>query len=402
MIRRQTDMARYRDWARPFLDDALRPTEVRADPPARFHPEVDDYTMSMGMALTPGGRIWLGWFAGGDDERAVIVLARSDDNGATFSEPQFIVDPGYSRCGVHLSAVVGNLWTAPDGRLFLFFMQSWGYYDGRGGVWQAVCENPDAEHPAWSAPVRICDGAALNKPTVLSDGTWLLPVALWTRRVVHTEAERGIPNQGEALGFFGELDPERGAQIWASRDAGATWTRRGIAFDPDPIFQEPMVVERADGSLLMYMRTLHGMAQCESADDGFTWSEARPCAFTSASARFFLSKLASGNLLLVRYANPERPEARSHLTAFVSRDDGATWEGGLLLDTDEPVSYPDGFQAPDGRIFIQYDYRRECGEIRMAVFREEDALAGRDTTGQAVLKRPAVQSRTRRLAQRAE
>ena len=46
------------------------------------------------MALTPGGRIWLGWFAGGDDERAVIVLARSDDGGETFSEPQFILDPG--------------------------------------------------------------------------------------------------------------------------------------------------------------------------------------------------------------------------------------------------------------------------------------------------------------------
>lgn len=391
---RQTDMARYREWARPYLDDALRPAEVRPDPPPRFHPEVDDYTMSMGMAMTRGGRIWLGWFAGGDDERAVIVLARSDDGGETFSEPQFILDPGYSRCGVHLSAVVGNLWTAPDGRLFLFFMQSWGYYDGRGGVWQTVCDDPDADSPSWSAPARICDGAALNKPAVLADGTWLLPVALWSRRVVHTEADRGIAPQGEALGFYAELDAERGAQLWASRDRGATWARRGIAFDPDPIFQEPMAVERADGSLLMYMRTLGGMAECESRDGGFTWGEVRPCAFPSASARFFLSKLSSGNLLLVRYANPERPAARSHLTAFVSRDGGATWEGGLLLDVDEPVSYPDGFQAPDGRIFIQYDYRRECGEIRLAVFREEDALAGRDTGGVSMLGHPVVQGRT--------
>jgi hypothetical protein len=35
------------------------------------------------------------------------------------------------------------------------------------------------------------------------------------------------------------------------------------------------------------------------------------------------------------------------MTAFVSDDDGATWNGGLLLDERES-SYPDGIQAEDG------------------------------------------------------
>ena len=158
-----------------------------------------------------------------------------------------------------------------------------------------------------------------------------------------------------------------------------------------------MIVERRDGSLLMYLRTTHGMSMSESFDGGFTWSAPVRTPFPSASARFFLRKLQSGNLLLVKYSNPEEPEARSHLTAYLSDDDGKTWKGGHLLDERHGISYPDGFQADDGRIFIQYDYRRECGEILLAVFTEADVLAGKDVSGSVLLKHTMVQSRTRRL-----
>ena len=68
---------------------------------------------------------------------------------------------------------------------------------------------------------------------------------------------------------------------------------------------------------------------------------------------------------------------RSHLTAYVSADDGNTWEGGLLLDARETVSYPDGVQAADGRIFVIYDRNRNTDrEIWMAVFTEDDVLSG--------------------------
>ena len=158
-----------------------------------------------------------------------------------------------------------------------------------------------------------------------------------------------------------------------------------------------MIVERRDGSLLMYLRTAHGMSMSESFDGGFTWTPPVRTPFPSASARFFLRKLQSGNLLLVKYSNPEEPEARSHLTAYLSDDDAKTWKGGLLLDERHGISYPDGFQTDDGRIFIQYDYRRECGEILLAVFTEADVLAGKDVSGSVLLKHTMVQSRTRRL-----
>ena len=398
---RNPDIQLYERYLEQFLDRALTAPEIREDPPLRFYPEVDDYTMSMGMAQTPGGRIWLGWFAGGDDDRAVIVLAYSDDGGETFSGPRFFLEPGYVECGIHLSAVVGNLWTAPDGRLFLFFTQSLGYFDGRGGSWYSVCANPDSATPEWSVPQRIWHGASLNKPTVLRDGSWLLPVALWPREMIAIEAV-GLFRTGERSGLFHELDPERKAQVFASKDAGKTWVKRGGAVNFDRTFDEHMIVERNDGSLFMYLRSKHGTTKSESFDGGYTWSEPVPAGFPNASARFFLRRLRSGNLLLVRHANPEEPEARSHLTAFLSDDEGESWKGGLLLDERHGVSYPDGFQSEDGRIFIQYDYKRECGEILLATFTEADVLAGTNVSGEVRQKHTLMQSRTRRLEKTAD
>ena len=89
---------------------------------------------------------------------------------------------------------------------------------------------------------------------------------------------------------------------------------------------------------------------------------------------------------MVRNNSPDGK--RSHMTAFVSDDDGATWKGGLLLDERES-SYPDGTQAKDGTIYIIYDHqrytlnragKRGVGSVQMAVFSEEDVRAGRQVT----------------------
>jgi hypothetical protein len=78
---------------------------------------------------------------------------------------------------------------------------------------------------------------------------------------------------------------------------------------------------------------------------------------------------------------------RNNLTAMLSEDDGQSWRGHLLLDERDQVSYPDGIQAQDGRIYVIYDRERvSAGEILMAVFREQDVVAGRCLSSDARLR----------------
>ena len=84
----------------------------------------------------------------------------------------------------------------------------------------------------------------------------------------------------------------------------------------------------------------------------------------------------------------DKDVGRKLLTAYLSRDDGATWEGGLMLDERPSVSYPDGQQAADGTIYITYDFdRTRSREIYFCAFREEDVLAGKDVSGKVRMRR---------------
>jgi hypothetical protein len=276
------------------------------------------------------------------------------------------------------SILVGNLWTDPRGRLWLFFDQSIDMFDGRAGLWATVCDNPDADAPVWTPPRRIWHGVTLNKPTVLSTGEWMLPISL---------DQRG--GFGPFAGCFKELDPMRGANVFVSSDEGATWSRRGMATFPNPDWHEHMIVERRDGMLWMLARTVKGLMQSTSADGGRTWSEATDVpGVRQPNARFHVRRLASGNLLLVKHGDRiDAHEGRVQLSAWLSGDDGRTWHGGLVLDERKGISYPDGFQAPDGTIFISYDRNRATdGEILMARFKEEDVVAKTIVDGNSKLK----------------
>ena len=129
----------------------------------------------------------------------------------------------------------------------------------------------------------------------------------------------------------------RGVNIYASEDKGKTWHRRGFTKNEDPTFDEPMIIERSDCSLLMYMRIPDGMSQSESFDGGKTWTTPTRTPFKATAARFFFTKLISGNLLLVRNANPDQD--RSFMTAFISEDGGKNWTGKLVLDERIYTSY---------------------------------------------------------------
>jgi hypothetical protein len=214
-------------------------------------------------------------------------------------------------------------------------------------------DEPNAETPRWSGPRRIGDGIMLNKPTVLTTGDWLLTSSVW-------KADNSI-------------------RVYASSDQGKTFELRGTANvlpeaarGPD----EPMIVERRDGSLWMLVRS-RGLAETFSSDGGQTWAPVTRSPLKHSTSRFFVRRLRSGNILLVKHGGLDVRVGREKLTAFVSDDDGLTWHGGLMLDERPGVTYPDGVETADGAIHVIYDYNRTPdGAILMATFREDDVRAG--------------------------
>ncbi len=304
------------------------------------------------MAVAPNGRLWATWYAGvtaGEDRNNYVVLSTSGDNGQTWREV-LVVDPdgpGPRR------TFDPELWISPDGKLRWIWADRNGGDVANTGLWMMVLADPNVEQSSHTQPVRIARGVMMCKPIVLSSGEWALPVCPWYE--------------------------EHSSGMVVSCDGGKTWTVRGGATMPkqDRLFDEHMFVERKDGSVWLLTRTKYGIGESVSTDRGVTWPDLKPSKLLHPTARFFIRRLDSGNLLLVKHGPLYEKTGRSHLTAYLSKDDGATWQGGLLLDERNGVSYPDGQQDKDGLIRIIYDFDR-VGErlILMASFREADVLSG--------------------------
>ena len=356
---------------------------INHSPLPKYAMKDQDYGMTIGTAVTKGHRVYACWVGGGDNPKAFFLLAYSDDCGNTWTEPILAIDPhdesiGYDRC-----TIVGTLWLDPLNRLWLFFNQSLAHFDGASSNWYIRCDNPDAEHPVWTVPKYLYYGCTLNKPIVLKNNEWLLPISVWARHHISK------PFENERH----ELDDIRMAHVFVSKDQGETWIRRGGVIFPDTCFDEHMFVQLKDGRLWMMGRTAKsGLQSAWSEDNGATWSEPVRAEVQSVSARFHLRTLASGRILLIKHGEKAEETApdRRMLTAFLSDDDGQTWSDGFVLDERFEVSYPDSDQDEDGTIYITYDHNRaKDGEIMIARLREEDLLAGKLVTEGAYLKKIA-------------
>ena len=324
-----------------------------------------------GIEKTKRGRLFVTFYSGGHTEEPgnYVLLKMSDDDGVTWSEVIAVQDPGAPK-----RAFDPCLWMDPLGRLWWFWsQQETSQFDGVGGVWYVRCDRPDTEHLTFTAPVRFANGVMMNKPTVLKDGTWLFPCAIWT-----DHCYEGMPVvQG--------LKEERFSNVYASRDNGNTIFLLGSADVPNRCFDEHMTVELSDNRILMLVRTHYGIGKSFSCDGGKTWTPGEDSGIRGPNSRFFIRKLASGRFLLV---NHYQFQGRNNLTAMISEDDCVSWKGFLLLDERNAVSYPDGTEDEQGNIYIVYDRERggsheyknhsdAAREILFAKITEEDILAGK-------------------------
>ncbi len=327
------------------------------------------------VAISPkNGRMWATWYAGvtpGEDSNNYVVLATSADGGQTWKEV-LVADPD----GIGpLRSFDPEVWVAPDGLLRWTWTerkvplqsQAESAYAGAHSnpcddelmmVALSAEDEPAGEFPS---PKHIGRGIMMCKPIVANDGRWLLPIAHW-----YEEPSACVLETTNGVDFV--------------EVGGATLAKK------ERLFDEHTMVQRADGALWMLIRTRTGFSESLSKDGGRTWDECVPSGLGHPSARLFLRRLASGRLLLVKHGAIGEKTGRTKLMAFLSEDDGVTWQGGLLLDGRSGVSYPDGDQFADGRIAVVYDYSRTKERlVLMAVFTEEDILAGRNVSGKLAL-----------------
>jgi hypothetical protein len=334
------------------------------------------FAMAASMEATSKGRLWTCWAGGQDGPNAYLLASYSDDQGRSWRDPVFVIDP--QAHGLKMGTRLGSFWCDPQGRLWLFFHQSCGMFDGSCSNWFVRCDDPDAEKPVWSEPVYVGFGASLNKPIVRTNGEWILPVSLWERWHIDKPF----------ADFYHELDGVRGANVFVSDDEGASWRHRGGIIFKHSCFNEHSVVEKKDGSLWMLSRCMKETAHSLSTDGGTTW-QPQTTFFPHVNSKAVFRRLKSGGILLVRHGQDmtRATNDRRELTAFLSSDDGRTWSGGLLLDERPDVSYPDIAQAPNGDIYVHYDRERTgAAEILFARLREEDVQAGKLVSKDAALK----------------
>lgn len=351
--------SRIRDLDPAQKDDALSPAQLYFQilPKFRRRP----FQGIPALALTAKRR-WAAFYAGGGDEGCNnFVLLKVSEDGQEWFEALAVDHPGSTR------VYDPCLWTDPLGRLWLFWAQSYGWYDGRCGVFYTRCDKPDSPFVGWTPPRRIADGILLNKPLVASDGRWLLPIAEWS-------CEQS-PYNTQARPYSG---------VYASSDQGESFTYLGGADVPNRRFDEHMLIEQPD-RLWMLVRRYDGIGQACSTDGGATW-QAQPGPYRPGpDSRFFIRRLSSGDLVLVYH---DDPAARRRLTAWISRDEGASWQGGLLIDGREGVSYPDGQQDADGRLHLIHDFDRYGQrQICYSCVTPEEILAGRLTQPDSFLAR---------------
>ena len=321
------------------------------------------------IAVARNGRLWVTFYGsptGGEDSNNYCMLATSADGGDTWKDV-LVADPDGKG---PLRAFDPEIWAAPDGRIFWTWTERVSPLQAESSHANAGCladpkndklmcvEFPgdrDLASPT-PQPRQIGRGVMMCKPIVRNDGAWLFPSAHWS----------DAPS----------------ACIYESKDSGKTFACIGGVTLPQKAraYDEHAIVQLRNGDLLAFMRTVR-LANCMesvSHDGGRTWEEPKKARINHTSSRLFLRKLKSGNLLLVKHGKIDEDCGRRNLMAFLSRDDGKTWEGGLLLDARDGASYPDGDQAADGLIHVVYDHDRlGTQEILLASFTEDDVLAGK-------------------------
>ncbi len=273
-----------------------------------------------------GGRLLLVYthFTGGgaDNAAAHLVSRHSDDEGLTWSasdEPVVANEGGENVMSVSLLRLA-------DGRIALLYLRKNSWDDCR--PWLRFSED---EAATWSEPVEIIPRSQMGYYVVnndrlvqLADGRLIIPAARHKDATMEKFSGQGV------------------LVCYISDDGGRVWRKSRSEWDgsPDPqndvaggrtTLQEPGIVERRDGSLLMFARTNGGSQYfSESRDGGDTWTRPEPSSLISPVSPATIERLPGSGELAVFWNDHAGIDSgligkRTPFSVATSPDDGVTW-----------------------------------------------------------------------------
>jgi sialidase-1 len=274
-----------------------------------------------------------------------LVLKRSFDGGKTWQPMQTVWDDGSNTCGNPCPVI-----DRATGTIWLLMTHNRGsdrevqIVDGTSTGTRTAWATKSADDGAsWSKPVEI------TKDVKLANWTWYatgpgIGIQLKSGRLV-------IPCDNKVAGT-----KARQSHVIYSDDHGVTWKLGGVV---GPDCNESQVVELADGSLLLNMRSYqanHRRMISTSRDGGLTWSA--PVEDTAliepvCQASILRYDIAAAQSPFFLFSNPASTK-REKMTVRLSRDQGKTWPTARQLHTG-PSAYSCLTVLPDKSIGCLYE-----------------------------------------------
>ena len=275
------------------------------------------------------------------DMGAAHVLGRiSRDRGRSWDSPYQLVE---NDC---LTTFLASLLSLPSGRILLAYVRKEAV---EGGI---ECQGVEGTNCRPWFRVSEDDGRTWSDPWVMDA---LGETEYWTfnndRLVRHSSGRLLFP--GAPLATRGQNDPYHSSSVCVySDDDGRTWSRSRTELELGAVdgLQEPCVVERRDGSLMMFMRTSLGhQFRSASSDRGETWSKAEPVPeLVSPVSPVSVKRIPSTGDLLAIFNKTYDPLGcpgpcamgwRTPLTSTISQDEGQSWILLRNVENDPKLAY---------------------------------------------------------------
>ena len=286
------------------------------------------------LVEAPDGTLVAAWFGGSGEgqEDVAIWSSRKPRQGRWSAPSRLYKEPGQPAWNPVLFRDANTLW--------LFFKVG-----PSPQTWSGAFMKSRSSGERWSEPVWMPAGMLgpiRAKPITLASGDILAGTSYESYKTWSSWIEMSV-------------------------DGGETWTKHGPILFGDPARDrigtiQPTLLEVEPGVVRAFFRTrqLGKIATSLSRDGGKSWSPLQLTTLDHPSAGIDSVRLADGRCLLIYNPSTTR---RTPLALAVSFDDGANWEGFLVVETlaegeRGELSYPAMIQDAAGDVQITYTWNR--------------------------------------------